>query len=553
MIPQRHILGMVFASLTLAMGCDQSPSPGTARTNFIDAARTEHHQLGLLGVSGHPLGGDIAIMHEEEEIHPGGVVITEVHTDTPLSGRLRVGDVIVRIGDDFVPNKEDPTIDVIEMIESTIVDTSTEVPLGVYREGALTTLDWTPKVPSLNQGLPELPVRFATAIERGLAFLRTQQREDGSFSPRDDASLSERIILTSFVGSAFVAGLEQDEDGTVKGCLDFLKNTVEADAPLTPFAQASALHLFAQMMGGMPPDMSLIGPMGRTLAALRASQGEDGGWSAMGGESDESLGPNELTLTTNLALLALGSLERNGIQGDDELGTCIEKACAFLKAKTNDGRVFTRFDDDFDRRAEAGRSAGAALALHALGCPASDPFFTELGEYHQKYLSEVPSAPNAVLYHLMHSACLHRVLGRSSWESFYFEFRYLLMSLQCPDGSFAAIPHSSPERWPIDEALDSPAWRTALVVLTLAAKEGRLALFHSPPQLRTRNSDGVLQESGSEAPGEGMPDMDGKKVMQFNSLEEAQEFLKSMGVDPSQLESGAGTIEMKSEKKEGDG
>lgn len=533
-------------------GCgDRNPTPIRPK-NFIDEAVTTRRPITALGVAGHAATKDLWVTEgtSSRPRHPGGFVVRSIAEESPLAGKIAVGDVLYRVGERDVPNVEDPTVGLIRLLEEA-ADLETgavseendaadgTVELGFLRRGraAHTTVELS--LASLDEGLPGLPPRIRAMADGALDALARLQTADGGF-PTAAETADARLLVASTAGLAFLAAGADLEAGArapnVRLCFEAVRRELDATTQAEPDgAGAVGLAMATLFLGellGHGPKPGLLPVIPQALAQLIARQGEDGGF-AMADDA-ATLGYSDRTFATNLALLAIGVAERAGVQADAEV---VERGCGFLKAQTNDGAVVYSTAEGFDRRLEAGRAAGAAIALRALNCSPADPFFSSLVDYHRPLANDIVEAPRGTPWHFFCSAVLANQAGIGSRLTFHHDQKIRLVAWQRADGTFAAPTSGTPYRFEV--ASDGDALRTALGAIVLLLPDERLPLLlaqtHSPMQPR-RDGDGkVVEEAAGPGPGDAPP---GAKVMQFGSLEEAREFLESMGVDPDSIEKG---------------
>jgi hypothetical protein len=632
------VLGLCAGVGVVLAGCGESSGP--ARVDYVDASITRFHPLGWLGGRAHPASQLIEIDDPDKPgrtIAPGGMVVRELIDGAPLAAAgAKAGDVIVRVGESWLPNKEDPSLDLLALIEQAISEGAEDVPIGVLRNGALASIPLPLDRPALEIGLPADVRRFRMAVEAGLDRLAAQQSEDGSFTGATPGPSTD-LAVTALAGVAFLAGGSTTDEGrhaeAVARCEAWVTAAVaetgtdpgefdtwglsfalmflaELAADSAPTISMTAMPPGAVMFGGdalpagampsgvitrsmpspddaeatvtrtlvpakdeipddvleriaagdgaervitfggegegPPPDVlkhamanswNPGGPealerlmlMGRVAAALVALQNEDGGWPT--GEP-EPVGYTEATLATNQALLAIGMAERVGLAIEPEV---VARGCAFLKVHTNDGRVYAVDVPGFDRRREAGRSGGAAAALNALNCLETDEFLTALIEYNGDHGREIPGGGTAIPLHVLNTALLRRQLGGGAWNMFYQEFRFLIVAMQDPDGSFAASPADPARHLDLERRCAGEAFRTAIwcTIAALQSEHLPVALCRqTTPMQVAMNSDG--ERVGRPAAGPGMPG--GVMTFEADSIEDLQKMLEDMGVDSDNIQ-----------------
>jgi hypothetical protein len=554
MATARWAIPVLLAIAAAAGACSERTAPLPA--DYIDESITEFTNLGFLGATSHGAAASIKVPDPERTgqfLYPGGVVLREVDSNGPLStAGLEPGDVVIRVVEDFLPAKEDPTMDFLARLENAFTAGKNEIKLGVLREGevreVLLSLD-PEALPPLNPGDLQRSERYALAARNGLQYLKSAQKEDGSFPvsrPGADAGLA----VASVAGLAFLAAGGLEEGGeygeNLSRCLAFVEAALDKEEA-GHLGGAFALLFLAEYVHQKKMDLSAMTLMAKGMQKVVAAQQEDGGW--LLGAADNETGYNERTLAAHWCLQGMGAAERAGVQMDNGL---FEKACAYMKAHTNKGNVGFVPDEGFDRRSEAGRVAGILAAMRSISCSFSAPYMQKLFKYYTGYSKEIARAPLDESIHLLSAAVFSRQKGLPQWYLFNQENQVLLLSLQKGDGSFAPLPKPRRKPVPFLDDLSGPAWRTSVYTLLLLLQEDALPLLVAkadPAWTRTRDSDGKVQEGGSQqGPAAGQP-MEGQKTMMFTSIEDAIEAMKKMGLDEDGPEIKSLREQIKKQKK----
>jgi hypothetical protein len=456
---------------------DPRPDPGAGAV----------FNLGPLGGSGHPAGRDLAVTIAQQEHHPGAVVLRDVVPGAPLAAAgLRAGDAIVQVAGELLPNKPDPALELIAAVEAR-VSAGGPVTLGWLRGGELQTAAIALAEPPLERGLPGPLERFDRIAAAALARLVALQRPDGSFPARADDAAA-RLACTGLAGCAFLAGGSGLRDGAfadaVRACSELVGAALREPQPApAAWGDACAL-LFVAELAAKSPTQNVQRMLQLGTARLLAAQADDGGWPA--GDA----GRDAADLATNLALLALGAAERAGATVPADV---IARGCRYLQQVANDGHVGRSRREGFDRRNEAGRCAGAASALRALGCRAQDPFVRRLLDYAGQAGAELAHAPLAAPLHVLSVAIASRQEGLPAWQRFWVGFRHLLVAVQASDGSC---------RWPARAGarplpFEGEAWDTACLALIAALQHDRVRLLLARHALAQPERDA----SGAPLPG----------------------------------------------------
>ena len=224
--------------LVCAAGCRREHDQKEP-TTYLDTSITRFHPMGWLGGRAHPATRtvevpDLTTAGRQRAV--GGMVVTEVTSDAPLAraGVMR-GDVIVRAGETWLPNKEDPNLDLIRILEAEISGGIASIELGVLRSGKVTTITLEHGLVPLEVGLPTASERLSAMTRAGLDKLAGLQQPDGSFTG-STRNADEVVMTCAVAGLAFVAGGSHPDEGPHAEALALCRNRVEtalADESIT--------------------------------------------------------------------------------------------------------------------------------------------------------------------------------------------------------------------------------------------------------------------------------------------------------------------------------
>lgn len=259
------------ATLLLLVGCDQKPK---TQTNWIDASITRFHSMGWLGARAHPATRTVdAVDADGNEVAVGGMVVTEVDADGPLAkAGVTRGDVLVRVGETWLPNRDDPSQDLIRAVEAEVSAGVQPIELGVLRGGKVETLQLAHDMKPMEVGLPAASERLSEIAQAGLRSLAGLQGEDGSFRVASQTP-EQSLTACSIAGLAFIVGGGQTSDSPHADALRRCRQQVEIllardDAELGPWALAWATMFLAELSGpleiagglsALPPGALLAG------------------------------------------------------------------------------------------------------------------------------------------------------------------------------------------------------------------------------------------------------------------------------------------------------
>jgi hypothetical protein len=276
-------LPLIASALVLLLsGCGGSEggSAGTGADSFFDASITSLDNLGWLGGASQPLTRALTIEVDGEKHSPGGVVLRELVMGAPLiEGGARSGDVIVRIGETWVPLKENPALDVLRLVEQSVSGGKTSVELGLYRRGAIETCALSTRdLPALEVGLPVSVERFAqgaAAAARRLVAL--QGGAESSPRPALDALTGLALLAAGSGGDA-----SPDFGDAVSAVRARLEARLSGDAAgLTPLDLSLGTVFLAESIGPLPAEIVLRGPRKARVLKMKAPAGLPGGGHGM--------------------------------------------------------------------------------------------------------------------------------------------------------------------------------------------------------------------------------------------------------------------------------
>ena len=201
----------IVAALAFVNGCAEKNSADRSSTemygSFVDDSITSSHNLGWIGAQSHPLSKPLSFPDPEDEessVSPGGLVVTKVVENTIASeAKLTKGDVIVGVGEDWLPIKDDPTLDFIRLIEEKVAGDQDSIQLQVFDGNSLRSVSIKSEAPSLEPTSESVVPRYQTALAKGLQHLGSRQNEDGSFGATED--VSQKLQTTCMAGLSFLA------------------------------------------------------------------------------------------------------------------------------------------------------------------------------------------------------------------------------------------------------------------------------------------------------------------------------------------------------------
>jgi hypothetical protein len=184
-------------------GASRSEAEATAELTMQGPSRP----LGWLGGRARVAADIFTFEHEGERQDCGGMVLKSVSTGGPLAiAGATEGDVIVGVGESWLPIKDDPWLDLIELTETTISSGAEALVLNLRRDGAGVEVELAVGVKTLEEGLPLAVTRFDEGTELSRKRLASQADDAvGTLAWRGLARLaagaaSEEVSLASLSG-----------------------------------------------------------------------------------------------------------------------------------------------------------------------------------------------------------------------------------------------------------------------------------------------------------------------------------------------------------------
>ncbi|MFK7767389.1 MAG: hypothetical protein AB8B55_09225 [Mariniblastus sp.] len=535
--------------------------------NFVDSKITEFHNLGWIGAQSHPLTSTLSFPDpndRDSKISPGGLVIVKMAAGSPVdNAKLRHGNVIVGVEDEWLPIKDDPTLDFIERLELHVATGAKTTKLQVFDGYRCRTIEIQNVAGPLTPNQAGIFDRYQDAANLGLKYLAIQQKADGAFGPED---FDHSLQTTSMAGLSFLASGDQQFQSNVDACLEFVAGKLDAkilsataatnsddkvgpagaksnpgkltvmkmpELDLNPLTAACVAQFLAESKVQMIDPQWMPRMMG-IVGSFAKSQNENGAWNSTQKIDGRPKLDIFATHTTNQVLLAMGMLERKGLTGNPE---AIKRACEFLKQETE-----LRAASSLDRRLKNTLTAGTAAALRSVNCQMTDDFFKRVVEGGLEGVDQCYASPILTVAGVLSTAVLARQTGDDAWAQFHDGTKYWLSSLQVPDGSFQSMPGTMTNA--LNAENSNADLETAQYCLLLQMQSGKLKKMTAEidsPMMVSRNSDGEKVEGADQKTAADIPGVPaGAKVMSFSmddlsgegSLEEQlKEKLKEMGIE----------------------
>jgi len=299
-----------------------------------------------------------------------------------------------------------------------------------------------------------LPCCFSqtNAVERGLAWLRAQQRPNGSWS--DNAALNALPML-ALLSAGHTPGVRPYDSPLDRG-LRFLLSQQDKDGAFTAggammYGHAMATLLLAESAGMTRDDRFLRPALQRAVELiLRAQAVEKGEFHAGGWRYEPTSTDSDLSITA-WQVIALKAASETGATVPR---AALERAAHYIKRCEHPSGGFGYQPGGIPNQS---RTAAAIIALRLCGCW-QDPAI----ERARSWLQRNPLRWECDYFY--HAAC-HTAHARAGFEE------TILLQHQNPDGSWPPAPRAS------NEARAGPLYSTSMAILALTARWHYLPIF----------------------------------------------------------------------------
>ena len=446
-------------AVAFTCGCDPESQLGNKQSlKFSEQA----HSMGWLGANGYPLlvPGTMDDPTNPDKTVTFGAMRIEGIDPNGAFGRAKLveGDVVVGISDQWLPVKENPGLELFELIENQLNSGNVPISIGLLRGGEYLTVDMETDFKSLDENLPNASPRIIASVENALEYLASQQQDDGSFAVAKE-DLDARLISTSLAGLAFLSGdksLRARHEANVRQCLAFIQSKLTGDVPkgLQPIACAYVAQFLSESDAELLEE-NWLDVFSVLNDVFETTQLESGAWTYLPVLEGESAGPHSATIAdthvTNQVLLAIAALDRKGFSLEPKT---MEAACALLD---REGRV--RIASGMDRRVKGALSAGTAAALLALNCDHGNPTFRRYLDNALERSRDMNTSPMVSLPGLFNCALVARHADTQSWIEFHNRTKYVAGSLFLPNGDVGVDAESQTELTEVEGVVDPGIWR----------------------------------------------------------------------------------------------
>lgn len=272
-------------------------------------------------------------------------------------------------------------------------------------------------------------------IDRGLAYLASEQQADGSFA---SSGFGRNVAVVGLAGMAFLSNGSTPDRGPygkeVSLCVDYLlKHTQESGFIVE---QGSAIHgpmyghgfatLFLAEVYGMSPRDDLRDKLSKSVGLIVNCQNDEGGWRYQPRPLDADVS------VTICQIMALRAARNAGLYVPAET---IDRSLEYVKRCQNPDGGFGYTTQD--RTSLFPRSAAGVVALYSAGVYEGD----EIERGIEYLLRENPDVRNLAtqghfFYGHYYAVQAMWLSGGDRWQRWYPSVRDILVERQRPDGSW---------------------------------------------------------------------------------------------------------------------
>jgi len=276
----------------------------------------------------------------------------------------------------------------------------------------------------------EITPELNRGVERGLAWLALQQKEDGSFGSL--SHYGRHVGITGLAGMAFVADGSVPGRGryadVVQGCIGFIldhsseSGLLAAETSHGPMYGHGFATLFLAEVYGMSPREDLREALRKAVRLIASTQNEEGGWRYQPVRHDADLS------VTVCEVMALRAARNAGIFVEKSV---VDRAVEYIRASQNPDGGF-RYMLNSGGSAFA-RSAAAVAALQYAGIYRGEEIDAGL-QFIARYTPPTDKSVGHMFYGHYYAAQAMFLAGDAHWGSWWPAVREELLSKQTKEG-----------------------------------------------------------------------------------------------------------------------
>jgi hypothetical protein len=274
------------------------------------------------------------------------------------------------------------------------------------------------------------------AIDRGLAYLVSRQRDDGSF---ESSGYGRNVAVCALAGMAFMSSGSMPGRGPygeqVSKCIRYLLDHAQDNGFIVdpdgashgPMYGHGFATLFLAEVYGMTPDSSVRDALEAAVNVIIASQNEDGGWRYKVDSTDADIS------VTICEIMALRAARNAGIMVPSET---VDRCIDYVKRSQN-------ADGGFMYMVHGGpsafpRSAAGVVALYSAGIYEGEEIERGI-EYLRQFTPRRHNAPREshFFYGQYYAVQAMWHAGGENWRRWYPAARDTLVGMQLDNGSWS--------------------------------------------------------------------------------------------------------------------
>lgn len=275
------------------------------------------------------------------------------------------------------------------------------------------------------------------AVDQGLAFLKSQQLEDGSFGT---SGYTRNVAVCALGGMAYLASGSTPTRGphaqAINSCIEYLLSNTSDSGFITatdatsrgPMYGHGFATLFLCEVYGMAEQPELRDRLAQAVELIVAAQNEDGGWRYQPQPNDADVS------VTVCQVMALRAARNAGIAVPRET---IDNAIAYVKACQNADGGFRYTLAGDEQRSQFPRSAAGVVAFYNAGIYDGEELRRGL-DYLAQFQpgSELSTSYGFYFYAQYYAAQAMWHAGGERWQRWYPAIREELIARQRNDGAW---------------------------------------------------------------------------------------------------------------------
>ena len=295
---------------------------------------------------------------------------------------------------------------------------------------AVVSLARAEPAPETPAAADEITPELTAAVERGLAWLALQQKEDGSYGSL--SHYGRHVGITALAGLAFMSDGNVPGRGryghVVEGCVDFIldhsseSGLLAAETSHGPMYGHGFATLFLAEVYGMSPRPDLREVLRKAVRLIVSTQNEEGGWRYQPVRHDADIS------VTVCQVMALRAARNAGIFVEK---STIDRAVEYIKKSQNSDGGF-RYMLSSGGSAFA-RSAAAVAALQYAGIYHSQEIDAGL-QYISRFTPPTDNSVGHLFYGHYYAAQAMFLAGQSRWQAWWPAVRADMLARRSDEG-----------------------------------------------------------------------------------------------------------------------